>query len=334
MDLSQESAGRWRARYRLMVLMRRFEEACLSGVASKEVHGELHTAIGQEAIAVALAEQLRDDDAVTSTHRNHLHAIAKRVPLRPLLAEIFEKETGLCGGFGGHMHIFSPEQRFSTTGIVGASLPVALGHAYAARLQGRDSVAVAVVGDGSVNTGGFAESMNMAGVLGLGLVVLIENNEWAISVPFSAASATATLAERAPAFGAVGERVDGLDVDAVADALSRAISRARSGGGPSIVEAMCYRFRGHYEGDLDLYRNATEKSSRIAAGDPLTVTALALQQAGVLDSDELAALDDEASREIAALLESVRADAQPAAGRAFDHVFASGLTPDSVKARA
>ncbi len=334
MDLSSHTAGRWRKRYRLMVLMRRFEEACLAGVASKEIHGELHTAIGQEAIAVALSEHLRDDDAVTSTHRNHLHAIAKRVPIRPLLAEIFEKETGLCGGFGGHMHIFSPEHRFSTTGIVGASLPVALGHAYAARLRGSDSVAVAVVGDGSVNAGGFAETMNMAGVLGLALVVVIENNEWAISVPFSASSATPTLAERAPAFGATGERVDGVDVDAVGDALGRAIGRARSGGGPAIVEAMCYRFRGHYEGDLDLYRDAGEKSARIGAGDPLTVTAAALIESGLFDANQLAQLDEEASNEITSLLESVRSDAQPAAESAFDHVFASGLALGKIGGRS
>jgi len=325
MDLTPGTKDRWRDRIRLMTLMRRFEEACLQGVASREVHGELHAAIGQEAIAAALAEHLRDDDAVTSTHRNHLHAIAKRVPLRSLLAEIFEKETGLCGGFGGHMHIFAPEQRFSTTGIVGASLPVALGHAYAARLEGRDSVAVAIVGDGSINAGGFAETMNMAGVLKLGLVVVIENNEWAISVPFSASSATATLAERASAFGAVGERVDGLDVDAVDAALDRAFAHARSGAGPAVVEAMCYRFRGHYEGDLDLYRDAAEKSERLTNRDPLLLTASALIEAGLFDETELEAIDADATAEVAALLESVRGDEQPDPARAHDHVFASGL---------
>ncbi|WP_416891101.1 thiamine pyrophosphate-dependent dehydrogenase E1 component subunit alpha [Microbacterium sp.] len=308
--------------------MRAFEEACLEGVSTKEIHGELHTAIGQEAIAVALSETLRDDDALVSTHRNHLHALAKRVPLRPLMAEIFEKDSGLCGGFGGHMHIFSPEQRFSTTGIVGASLPVALGHAYAARLQGRDSVAVAVIGDGAVNTGGFAETMNMAGVLRLGLVVLIENNEWAISVPFSASSATPTLAERAAASSAPGVRVDGLDVDAVRGALQDALDHARAGQGPAVVEAMCYRFRGHYEGDLDLYRSAAEKADRVENRDPLTIAAAALRDSGILSAQETDEIRRAATVEIADVLSKVRADRQPDPASARAHVFGSGLEPD------
>ncbi|MDO7882792.1 thiamine pyrophosphate-dependent dehydrogenase E1 component subunit alpha [Salinibacterium soli] len=317
----------WRDRYRLMVLMRRFEEACLTGVASKEIHGELHTAIGQEAIAAALAEHIRDGDSLASTHRNHLHAIAKRIPLHPLMAEIFEKETGLCGGFGGHMHLFDRERRFSTTGIVGASLPVALGHAYAAKISGRDSVAFAVIGDGSVNTGGFHETMNMASVLGLALVVIIENNEWAISVPFSAASSTPTLAERASAYSAPGERVDGLDVDATSAAIGRAVAHARSTG-PAIVEAMCYRFRGHYEGDLDLYRSQTEKTDRTTTKDPVVLLRAQLRDSGMLDEATLGELEAEASAEIDAVLAAVRAESQPDRSLAHDHVFASGLTVD------
>lgn len=313
----------WQSRYRLMVLMRRFEEACLTGVASKEIHGELHTAIGQEAIAVALSEHMREHDALASTHRNHLHAIAKGIPLRPLMAEIFEKETGMCGGFGGHMHLFDRERHFSTTGIVGASLPVALGHAYAAKLRGSDAVSFAVVGDGSVNAGGFHETMNMASVLGLALVVVIENNEWAISVPFSAASSTATLAERAVAYNAPGERVNGLDVEATSEAIGRAVAHARSTG-PAIVEAMCFRFRGHYEGDLDLYRSQEEKSDRIATQDPLVLTRARLLATGV-DDATLTALEESATSEIAELLASVRLDSQPNRNTAHDHVFASGL---------
>ena len=132
-------------RYAYMVWMREFELACLEGVPTHEVHGELHLGIGQEAIAAGIAGVLRADDALVSTHRNHLHAIAKGVDMRAMLAEIFERSTGLCGGFGGHMHLFDPSLKFSATGIVGAGLPVAVGHAYAARLRGSDAVAVAVV---------------------------------------------------------------------------------------------------------------------------------------------------------------------------------------------
>ncbi|MGA1718158.1 MAG: thiamine pyrophosphate-dependent dehydrogenase E1 component subunit alpha, partial [Aquiluna sp.] len=172
-----------RQRYSYMVWMREFELACLEGVPTREIHGELHTAIGQEAIGAGMAGFLRADDAMCSTHRNHLHAIAKGVDMRKMLAEIFERESGLCGGFGGHMHLMDPSLKFSATGIVGAGMPVAAGHAYAARLRGSDNVAVAVVGDGAVNTGAFHEAMNIAGVLKLPMVVVVENNEWAISVP-------------------------------------------------------------------------------------------------------------------------------------------------------
>jgi pyruvate dehydrogenase E1 component alpha subunit len=314
-------------RYRIMVRMRRFEETCLEGLPTGEIHGELHTGIGQEAIGAGMVGPLRDDDAVVSTHRNHLHAIAKGVPLGPMLAEIYERATGLCGGFGGHMHLFDAPRRFSTTGIVGASLPVALGHAYAARLAGRDSVAVGVTGDGGVNTGGFSESLNMAGAWKLPLVVLIENNEWAISVPFTDSSATATLAERAPSFGAIGVRVDGTDVVAVAEAFAAAVQHARSGQGPAIVEAMCYRFRGHYEGDLDLYRAQAEKELR-RMQDPVALTRRRLLEEGA-DATELDAVDEAVADEMAALLAEVRRAPFPDPRDAGRHVFAPAVAGGS-----
>ncbi|MBO9521558.1 MAG: thiamine pyrophosphate-dependent dehydrogenase E1 component subunit alpha [Nocardioidaceae bacterium] len=311
-------------RYRAMLEMRSFEEACQQGVPTREVHGELHSAIGQEAIAAGMLGSLREDDAVVSTHRNHLHALAKGVDPRAMMAEIFEKSTGLCGGFGGHMHLFDKRLRFSTTGIVGASLPVALGHAYAAVLGGTGAVAVGVTGDGGANIGSFHECLNIAGAWKLPLVVLIENNEWAISVPFSESTATPTLAERAPAYGAWGKRVDGLDVEAVTEAFAEAVAHARAGHGPAILEATCYRFRGHYEGDLDLYRKADEKAQRLAERDPLALTRQTLLDRGVAGEAELDAMAAAASARTAELLESVRRDPSPAPATAHDHVFVSG----------
>jgi pyruvate dehydrogenase E1 component alpha subunit len=307
-------------RFGYMVWMREFELACLEGVPTKEIHGELHTAVGQEAIGAGLAGILRADDALASTHRNHLHAIAKGVDLRAMLAEIFEKETGLCGGFGGHMHLFDPSLKFSATGIVGAGLPVVLGHAWAARLRGSDAVAVAVIGDGAVNTGAFHEAMNMAGAHQLPLVVVVENNEWAISVPFDHASATETVAERAPAWSARGVRVDGTDVEAVADAFSQAVGRARQGGGPSLIEAMCYRFRGHFEGDADTYRSEEEKEHRRGA-DPVELTAHRLVESGVVTSAQVEAVWASVRSAMADLLASVRADSAPDPALAMRHVF-------------
>lgn len=309
--------------YAEMVRMRRFEEACLSGVPTREIHGEVHLGMGQEAIGAAMVGLLTDEDALVSTHRNHLHALAKGVDPYRMLAEIFEKSTGLCGGFGGHMHLFDLPRRFSTTGIVGATLPVALGHAYAARMRGSDAVAIGVSGDGAANTGGFHESLNLAGAWKLPLVVLIENNEWAISVPFEQSSATATLAERAPMYGAWGRRVDGLDVEVVREAFAEAVAHARAGHGPAILEATCYRFRGHYEGDPDTYRDVADRDSRREGRDPLGLTRTRLLAAGsaVAELDELETRID---AEIAELLERVRRDPSPDATTARDHVFVGG----------
>ena len=169
--------------YRLMTRMRAFEDVCALGIGTGELRGELHLATGQEAIAAGMVGALRPGDWMVSTHRPHLHAIAKGVALRPLLAEIYEKGDGLAGGKGGHVHLFDMDHRFSTTGIVGSSLPVALGHAYAARLEGTTDIAVGITGDGGTNTGQFHETMNMAAIWRLPLVVLVENNDYAISVP-------------------------------------------------------------------------------------------------------------------------------------------------------
>lgn len=309
-----------RQRYSHMVWMREFELACLEGVPTREIHGELHTAIGQEAIGAGMAGFLRADDAMCSTHRNHLHAIAKGVDMRKMMAEIFERESGLCGGFGGHMHLMDPSLKFSATGIVGAGMPVAAGHAYASRLRGSDSVAVAVVGDGAVNTGAFHEAMNIAGVLQLPLVVVVENNEWAISVPFSAASATETVAERAPGWAAQGIRVDGNDVQAVASAFGEAVARARQGEGPTIIEAMCYRFRGHFEGDADSYRTEQEKEDRRSV-DPLAITRNKVLEAQLATEAELEAEEESIAQEVRRMLAEVRMEPKPASDTALQHVF-------------
>jgi len=304
-----------------MLWMRHFELACLEGVPTREIHGELHTGVGQEAISAGMVGFLSKEDAMCSTHRNHMHAIAKGVDLRAMLAEIFEKSTGICGGFGGHMHIFDPSLKFSATGIVGAGVPVALGHAYATRLKGNQAVAVAVVGDGAVNTGAFHEAMNMAGALSLPLVVVVENNEWAISVPFSASSATETIAERAPSWRAHGIRVNGLDVEEVANAFEAALARARSGKGPSIIEAMCYRFRGHFEGDADMYRSKEEKERR-RAEDPLERTKETLVARGLATLGELNEIEKSVVASISEMLAFVRKDPSPSGADATRYVFA------------
>ena len=308
-------------RFRAMVEMRHFELACRAGSESGEIHGEMHVGIGQEAIAAGMIGSLRDADALISTHRPHLHALAKGVPREPLLAEIYERETGLCRGRGGHMHLFDPARNFSCTGIVGSAVPVAAGYAYAAWLAGNDAVAVAVIGDGATNTGAFHETMNMAGAWKLPLVLVVENNQYAISVPMRAVTATATIGERAAAYSAWGRTVDGTDVDVVAGAFAEAVAHARAGRGPALLEATCHRFAGHYEGDTDHYRSTVEKERMATDHDPLVITRRTLLAGGLASDEELDRLVEGSRRETDALLERVRAQRMPDPAGALDYLF-------------
>lgn len=308
-------------RFKHLLTMRHFDEACLEGVPTREIHGELHTGIGQEAIGAGMVESLRKGDAVVSTHRNHYHAIAAGVPLKPMMAEIFERETGLCKGRGGHMHLFAPQQHFSSTGIVGASLPVALGYAYSFWMEGKDNVAVAVTGDGGTNNGTFHECLNIAGAWKLPFVLLVENNLLAISVAIGDVLATPTIAERAVAYRAWGKKVDGSSVDTFAAAFAEAVDHARSGNGPAILEATCYRFRGHFEGDHDSYRKMDEKKHIRESYDPLELAKRQLIQDKVATETELDTLIRASKQEMNALLEQVRSEPMPEGEKALDYVF-------------
>jgi pyruvate dehydrogenase E1 component alpha subunit len=312
-------------RYGTMLLMRQFEEACLEGVPTFEIHGELHTGIGQEAIGAGMVGVLRDGDALVSTHRNHFHAIAKGVPLRSLLAEIYEKETGLCRGRGGHMHPFDAQHNFSATGIVGASLPVALGYAYAFWLRNDDNVAVGVIGDGGSNHGTFHECLNIAGAWRLPLVVLVENNGLAISVPFDQVSATKTIAERGHIYGAWCAKIDGTDPDEVAKAFAEGVAYARSGRGPALIEATCYRHRGHYEGDLDHYRDRAERKRIQREADPISNYRSKLLEAGIADTKTLDSLENEYKTSMQTLLSEVRRDKMPEPNDVLSGCFVGGV---------
>lgn len=304
-------------RFTWMVRIRAFERACLEGVPTREIHGELHAGIGQEAVAAGLAGWLRDDDALVSTHRNHGHALIKGVEPRALLAEIFERSTGLCGGFGGHMHPFDPMRRFSASGIVGASMPVALGQAYAARIEHSDRVAVAITGDGGANHGTFHECMNIASAWDLPLIIVIENNGLAISVEHNAVAATELLASRADSYGVTGVTVDGTDPDVVSAAFGELVETTRRDSRPAVLEAVCLRFQGHYEGDAQFYRAEQEFDTR----DPLLLGRARLHAAGVAEED-LEEIEQAATAEMQELLSSVRLDPPPDPSRALDYVFA------------
>ena len=308
-------------RYQLLVKMRHFDEACLDGAKAGDVRGELHLGIGQEAIAAGMAEFLRQEDAVVSHHRNHFHALAKGVDDVQLLAEIFEKQSGICRGRGGHMHPFDMKNNFSASGIVGASFPVALGYAYAFWLKGEDNVAVAVAGDAATNQGSFHESLNIAAAWKLPLVIVIENNGYGISVEIDHVLATDTIAERSVAYNMWGRKVDGTDVDSVADAFDEAMQHARSGNGPALLEATCTRFRGHYEGDSDFYRPKSELEDQKRSRDPIKIYERRLVDSGIATDLELKEIVDQDERAIHQMIEKVRGEASPNPTEALADVF-------------
>jgi acetoin:2,6-dichlorophenolindophenol oxidoreductase subunit alpha len=265
----------------------------------------MHLAIGQEAIAAALEPLLRPDDAVVSTHRPHLHALAHGVDRVDLLAELLERD-GLCHGKGGHMHLFDPTRDFMCTGIVGASGPLAAGYAFAHARRGDGSVTVCVLGDGAMNQGAFFESANLAALWRLPVVFLCEDNGYGISVRKETAAAGA-LEARGDAFGIPGTVCDGTDPAATFDALEPAFARARRGEGPALVVASCYRYRGHYEGDLDHYRSADEKESAMAPKrDPIARLRARLAAAGA-SGTELDRIETEAANEVQQWFASARA---------------------------
>jgi acetoin:2,6-dichlorophenolindophenol oxidoreductase subunit alpha len=306
--------------YRLMCVFRRFEEVVAEAVKSGEVHGEMHLGIGQEAIAAALSGMLRPSDAVVSTHRAHLHALALGVDPVALLAEVLERE-GLSKGKGGHMHLFSRQPQFMCTGIVGAAAPIAAGYALAQQRRGGGDVTIAVVGDGAMNQGAVFESMNLAALWKLPMVFVCEDNEYGISVHRDTATA-GRFADRGSAFGIPATDCDGTDPERVQVALVPALDRARNCEGPSLVVATCYRFRGHYEGDMDAYRPTSEKEAAMSPQrDPLARLRRRLTEDGHRE-DAIQAVEQEAASVVIDWAERARQVPMPDLTRVREDVFA------------
>jgi len=304
--------------YQTMVTMRIYEEAVGAAVETGEVHGEMHLGIGQEAVAAALAAALRPEDAIVSTHRPHLHALAHGVDPVAMLAELLERD-GLSRGKGGHMHLFAPERNFMCTGIVGAGAPIAAGYALA--LRGTGAVAVAVAGDGAMNQGAVLETLNLAALWNLPMVFLVEDNGYGISVRREDASA-GVLAERGGSFGIPGATCDGTDPQAVLDALEPAFARARGGEGPAVVVAEVYRFRGHYEGDADQYRSPEEKASWMGEDRDPVHRQRALLVAQGTDASDIEAAETAAAATVGGWLAAARALPMPDPARVREDVIA------------
>lgn len=277
--------------------IRRFEEAVDDLFARGLMHGTMHLSIGQEASATGTCFALRDDDAITSTHRGHGHCIAKGADLEQMMAELLAKETGYCRGRGGSMHIADVATgNLGANGIVAGGIPIAAGAGLAYQLQGIDRVVVSFFGDGATNEGAFHEAVNLAAIWKLPVLFVCENNKYGMSFSTEKSINTNTIAERAAAYGIPGVTVDGNDVEAVHEVVTTAVDRARDGEGPTLVEALTYRWKGHSKSDKNLYRTK-EEISEWRDKDPIGRFESTVVERGVLTAEDVvqiraAATDD------------------------------------------
>ena len=310
--------------YRQMVRIRAFEEAANELYRGAKMPGLTHLYIGQEAVAVGACEALRKDDFITSTHRGHGHCLAKGADVRRMFAELLGKEDGYCRGKGGSMHIADFENgNLGANAIVGGSAGIATGAAQSAKMRGTDQVVVCFFGEGALGQGLIYEVMNMAALWRLPVIYLCENNQYNEYTHYSETTAGDIVA-RSAAFGIPGEEVDGQDVLAVNEALRRAVTRGRSGDGPSFVVANTYRYHGHHVGDVDraYYRSKEEETEWKTNRDPITRLGARLVDNGLSTPEDLERVADEAQAEIAAGVEYALDAPYPAESEVTEDVYA------------
>lgn len=307
---------------RQMYLIRQFEEGAEQAYMRGLVHGTMHLSIGQEATAVGVCSVLERADYITSTHRGHGHCIAKGAEPKFMFAEFFGKDTGYCRGRGGSMHIADlATGNLGANGIVGGGLPIAVGAALALQQEKRPQVVVSFFGDGANNEGAFHESLNMAAIWKLPVVFVCENNQYGMSTSTERSTAVKRIAQRAQAYDMPGVTVDGNDFAAVAEASAQAVERARSGQGPSLLECLTYRHRGHSKSDRNRYRTKEEIDSWIAR-DPIGRFQETLRSQGLIDEAQIDALIASVEREIAEGIEFAKDSPAPELSSLTSFVYA------------
>jgi pyruvate dehydrogenase E1 component alpha subunit len=307
--------------YHQMVLIRLFEEAAAEMYTRARIGGYLHLNIGEEATVVGAMDALAPQDYVFSNYREHGHAIARGVDPKAVMAELFGKATGVSKGRGGSMHIFDLSKRFmGGYGIVGGALPLAVGVGLAMQYQNSDAVVLSVFGEGATNIGAFHESLNLAALWNLPVVFLCVNNMYAMGKRVDEDSAVTEIWRKAYAYDMASERVDGMDILAVYDAISRAVERARGEHRPTLIEAVTYRYRGHSMADPGRYRTADEVEAW-RRRDPILAFKEQLEQAGLMDAAEAARIDAEVEREVADCVQFSEESPFPALSSLYDHVL-------------
>ena len=314
--------------YRRMKTIREFEERLHVEIATGEIPGFTHLYAGQEAVAVGVCADLADDDYIVSTHRGHGHCIAKGCDVIGMMKEIYGRRDGLCKGKGGSMHIADFDKgMLGANAIVGGGPPLAVGAAIACQLRrgagAEGHVSVAFGGDGSCNQGTVFEAMNLAVVLAVPAIFVFENNGYSEHTGADYAVGSKDITARSAAFGMPAERVDGSDFFAVHEAMARALSRARTGGGPSTIEAVTTRFYGHFEGDPQNYRAKGEVEQQRATMDCLRRLRAAVTSGGAISAMQLDAIDREVLDEIDAAVRAARAAPLPSESELTNDVYIS-----------
>jgi 2-oxoisovalerate dehydrogenase E1 component len=311
-----------------MLLIRHCEEQLARAHQRGLVHGACHTYVGQEAIAAGVCAHLRPEDVVFSTHRGHGHALAKGVPPRQLIAELFGRATGCAGGRGGSMHLFAPEMGLmGTSGIVGPCILQAAGAGYSFKLLKTDCVALAFFGDGAVNNGAFHEGLNLASIWKLPVLFVCENNQYATEIAFRYAAGNPSVASRGEAYGLPGVEVDGNDIVAVYKAAGAAVWRARSGGGPTLIECKTYRTRAHAEGMGDFTYRTREEVDEWKTRCPIERHKSFLLEDGFATGGELDAVDAEVRAQVEEALRFAEGSPWPDPATATRHVYAEDSPP-------
>jgi len=299
--------------YREMLLIRRFEEKAGQLYGMGHIGGFCHLYIGQEAVVVGMQMALEPGDQVITAYRDHGHTLACGMEAKSVMAELTGRRHGCSKGKGGSMHMFAPDKGFfGGHGIVGASVPLGAGLAFANKYRGNGRVCLAYFGDGAANQGQVYETFNMAELWKLPIVFIIENNKYAMGTSIERSSSTTNLSQRGLSFAIPGEHVDGMDVEEVRAAGLRAVGHARSGEGPIILEMMTYRYRGHSMSDPAKYRTREEVQHMRETHDPIEQVRARLLKEGVTD-DELKAIDRKVRDEVNAAADFALADPEPEA---------------------
>lgn len=298
--------------YRKMVQIRKFEEKLYQLFLTRPMPGSMHQYNGEEAVAVGVCAHLNKDDYITSTHRGHGHCIAKGVEIKKIMAEMFAKKTGCCGGMGGSMHIadFSVGM-LGAIGIVGAGIPIAAGAAWSCKYRGSKQVAVAFFGDGAANEGAFHEALNLAAVWKLPAVFVCENNVYGFSTHYRRVTAVEDIADRAAGYGIPGKVVDGMSVRAVYRESGEAVERARAGDGPTLLECKTYRYMGHSRFEKASYRTK-EELEEWKKRDPVKLFKEFLLKEMKIEGKDLGRIDSQIDKEISDSVEYSEKSPDPA----------------------